>query len=430
MTKYRRTKLYLERNKTLKVQRRAEKYKDNDNFGSVITTQHFVDALVKCRKGVSWKGSVQIYTANAVTHIHCTRGQLIHGKLPELASIKRIVLYERGKKRIICPIIISDRMIQRVLCDYALVPRIKDTLIYDNGASMKGKGVDFTRKRLMHHLKGAIKDFGPNFYALTFDFKSFFDSIPHKTCLDVLKKIFSDRYIIGLTIGIIKSYQRSTIKNIRNKSVREKQMALLDANMMHGITLGSQVSQIMALVVPNKLDHYIKDVAGVRHFIRYMDDGVIFSNSKDFLHRLYEQMKKICAELGLRFNDKKTKIVKVSNGFVFMKVRYHVTETGKIVRTLAKAGIVRMRRKLKKFRRLVDALAMTMDDVFNSIQSWFAHSYIANAYHARKNMTKLYNELFDGYRLTKKYQHVKGGRNGELLQVDKWRDFRWDCIAA
>lgn len=430
MTKYRRTKMYIERNKKLKEERRAEKYKDNDNFGRVMTTQHFIDALTKCRKGVSWKGSVQIYTANAISQIYSSREELLKGKLPALTSIKRIVLYERGKRRVICPITISDRMIQRVLCDNALVPRLRDILIYDNGASMKDKGVDFTRKRLMHHIEGAIRDYGTEFYALTFDFKGFFDSIPHRTCLNVLSDTFIDTYIRSITMDIIKSYQKSMIQRIKDKASREEHMALLENNKLCGITLGSQVSQIMALVVPNKLDHYIKDEAGVKHYVRYMDDGVIFSDSKEYLHSLYAKMRAICDELGLTFNDKKTRIVKVSRGFVFMKIRYNVTKTGGIVRRLTKAGIIRMRRKIKKFRRLVDTGAMTMDDVFNSVQSWFAHARIAKSYHAQKNMTKLYNELFDGYKLTKKYQHVKGGKNGELLQDDRWRDFRWDSDAA
>lgn len=79
-----------------------------------------------------------------------------------------------------------------------------------------------------------------------------------------------------------------------------------------------------------------------------------------------------------------------------------------------------MRRKLKKFKHLVDGCKMTIDDVYNFIQSWNAHVAIANSYKTRRSMLKLYNDLFDGYKMTKKYNHIKGGRNGELLQADKW----------
>lgn len=416
--KYQRAKARIARDKETKALRLSEKYKTNDNFDDVMTMQHFVEALSKCRAGVGWKGSVQLYTQNAIFEINNIRTLLNNGKLPNLASTKRIVLYERGKRRVIVPITIKDRMIQRVLCDYALVPRFRDILIYDNGASMKGKGVEFTRERMMHHIKGAIRDYGTDFYALTFDFKSFFDSIPHSTCLNILNNTFKDERIKNLVMSIIKSYQKLTLKDIVDSTEREQQRTQLEENRSKGICLGSQISQVVALAVPNRLDHYIKDYKGVKHYIRYMDDGVIFSDSKSFLHKLRSEMEVVCNELGLAFNETKTRIVKASRGFMFMKVRYRITSTGKIVRSLAKSGIARMRRKLKKFSGLVRAGRMTMDDVYNSMQSWVAHSYVAHSYHARKNMLKLYNSLFHGYKITKKYTHIKGGAFGELLQAN------------
>lgn len=426
MTKRRRAHLRVARDKSRKEEKRRLTAQE-DNFEEVIKTQHYVDALNKCRRGVSWKSSVQIYTQNAIDEINNVRCSLLSGKLPELTSVRRIVLNERGKLREIVPITIRDRIVQRVLCDNSLVPRLQRSLIYDNGASMKGKGVEFTRERLMLHIREAYKEYGSEFYALTFDFKSFFDSIPHKTCLDILNHYYDDKRIVGLTMAIIRSYQKSEIIKIKDPVERDAKMQALLNHQSKGICLGSQISQIMALAVPNKLDHYVKDVAKVRHYIRYMDDGIIFSNDKRFLANLYSGMKEITNELGLTFNDKKTRIVKMSRGFVFMKVRYRLMPTGKVVRTLTRAGIVRMRRKLKKLKGLVNAGMLTYEDAYNSMQSWVAHSYVADSYHARHNMLRLYNELFDGYKLTKKYEHIKGGKNGELLQTDKWQHLRWNC---
>ena len=351
-------------------------------------------------------------------------------RLPHYASVNRIVLYERGKKREIVPITIWDRMLQRVLCDNALIPVLESKLIYDNGASMKGKGVDFARKRLMHHLHKATLEFGSDFYALVFDFKIFFDSIPHQTCFNILNENFKDKHIVNLTMDIIKSYEKSQIWQIKDADIRREKLNNLNANKSKGICLGSQVSQILALVVPNKLDHFIKDHEKVKHYMRYMDDGIIFAKSKSFLKKLFSKMKEICKELGLIFNEKKTAIVKAAKGFTFMKVKYRVTETGKIIRKLTRAGIVRMRRKLKKFKRKVDSGDMTLDDVFSSMQSWLEHSKIAMSYNTRKSMLKLYDDLFDGYKITNKWKRMKGGKDGEILQTDKCREFRWDCIAA
>lgn len=82
-------------------------------------------------------------------------------------------------------------------------------------------------------------------------------------------------------------------------------------------------------------------------------------------------------------------------------------------------------RKIEK----VDRGEMKLDDVYNSMQSWLAHAKLANSYHTVKSMLELYNDLFDGYKITKQYfrkQKRKGGHNNEILQSDKWADFRWN----
>ena len=64
-----------------------------------------------------------------------------------------------------------------------------------------------------------------------------------------------------------------------------------------------------------------------------------------------------------------------------------------------------MRRKLKKFKGLVDAGKMSLEDVYASMQSWLEHARIAKSYQTRKRMLKLYDELFGGYKITRKYRH-------------------------
>lgn len=267
--------------------KRAEKYKEYDNYDNLLTMQHYVDALKKCRRCVDWKGSVQYYTQNCIELMASTISDLEQGKLPRLTNLSEITLYERGKLRTITPIVINDRITQRVICDYSLVPIIYNSLIYDNGASMKDRGVAFARKRMHRQLSQAVRKWGSDFYALTFDFKNFFGSIPHSTCLSVLKKYYSDQRMIDLIMGIARSYQVIQADKINDPHERELFMQGVEANQAIGICLGSQISQILALVVPNRLDHYVKDKRGVHFYSRYMDDGVLLSNDKEFLLDVY-----------------------------------------------------------------------------------------------------------------------------------------------
>lgn len=401
-----RIKKRIERDKLRRSIKNNNYMKNYDDFNKVIKYQNYYKALTNCNKGVSYKVSVQRYNQNAITEIHNTIKTIESGKLPNLPKTQKVIIYERGKERTITPIKIDDRITQKVICDNCLVDSVQRHLIYDNGASTKNKGTNFARKRIYHMLKRAVDEYGSSFYILKFDFKSFFDSIPHQLCIDVLNEIFTDKRIIGFIIGIIKSYPLREANQIENLHEKNERIALIKQNKDNGICLGSQISQIMALIVPNDLDHMIKDNQSVRYYVRYMDDGIILSDSKEYLQNILLKMNYIVERLGLKFNTKKTYITKSTKGFTFMKVRYYVCkDTGKIIRKLDPKGITRMRRKLKKYKEKVDNGKMSLDDVYISMQSWLEHSKIAKSYYARKNMLRLYDKLFDGYKITRFWKH-------------------------
>jgi hypothetical protein len=58
----------------------------------------------------------------------------------------------RGKTRHIKSVHISERVVQKRLCGNALVPVLSRSLIHDNGAFVKNKGVHFALRRLIVHL--------------------------------------------------------------------------------------------------------------------------------------------------------------------------------------------------------------------------------------------------------------------------------------
>lgn len=140
-----------------------------------------------------------------------------------------------------------------------------------------------------------------------------------------------------------------------------------------GLGLGSQVSQIAALALPNRIDHYIKDVLGMKYYARYMDDGCIISESKEKLEICLRELRRLCAEHGIRLNPKKTQIIKLTRGFTFVKVRFRYGANGKVVRRATYKGIRHMREKLRIFRRWVDSGRMTAADVETSLVSWRGH---------------------------------------------------------
>ena len=356
---------------------------------NVITVANYIDALKECRKAVGYKFSVQNYVAHGLFRIGQTISIIRSGKIPAVKNTDHVTISERGHERVITPIRIEDRVTQRVLCDKVLVPLAEKKMIYDNGASAKGKGTGFSRRRMNEHIEAAKRRWGAdNVYALKFDFK-----------------LIEDKRLRDLIMGIIESYQLDDIKRIKDPELRKKEAKSLLSHEKVGICLGSQISQVMALLVPTDFDHFIKDKLGLKFYVRHMDDGVILLNDKDELVRIRELLKEEAAKYGLTLHPKKTKIVKMTKGFTFLKVKYRVSN-GKTIKTLVRSGIVRMRRKMKKFSRMVGKTKITKDDVYVSVQSWVAHAKAARSYHTVMNMMKLYDELFGGYRITYRYWRI------------------------
>ena len=85
---------------------------------------------------------------------------------------------------------------------------------------------------------------------------------------------------------------------------------------------------------------------------------------------LLDEIRERLAGLGLRINEKKTHIVKLSHGFTFLQIKYNITRTGKILKRMSHGKIVRERRRLKAFKRMFDAGQMTEGKVWDCYQSW------------------------------------------------------------
>lgn len=386
----------------------------------VITYQNFFDALKTCNKNVSYKYSVQEYNANCIQYITDTINYILSGGVPNVRDCPKITIYERGKKRTITPIDIWDRITQKVLCDNVLAPSIYPHLIYDNGACIKGKGAGFSRKRANRFIEAAKREYGSeSVYVLLFDFQKFFDSIPHMQCYNILKKYIYDDRLVDLTIKMLESYQLHDLLKIEDPAVREREIASLYNHEKVGICLGSQISQIMAVAVPNDFDHFIKDVLGIKYYVRHMDDGIIILDSEEKLCKYKKILGDYANSIGLRFNSKKTRIVNASKGFTFLKVKYNITQSKKTIKRLPRQGTVRERRKLSKFENFVKSGNMTTNDVYNSVQSWTSHAKIAKSFHAVKSMLYIYDKKFGGYKITRKYyrEHPDEKRKRKVVRV-------------
>lgn len=356
-------------------QAKREAYsKSFGNYEDVFSYKNLYEAGKNCCKGVMWKNSTQSYAARIVTNTASTHDTLMKREFKS-RGFHDFDLIERGKLRHIRSVHISERVVQRCLCDNILVPTFSHSFVYDNAASLKGKGVDFAMDRLDTHLHRFYRKHGADAvgkaYVLTGDFSDFFNSAPH---------------------GII---YKETERRIHDPDVRRLACQFMEDFGNRGFGLGSQVSQIDALMVASPLDHFIKEKLRIKHYGRYMDDFYLIHEDKEYLRYCMEQIKIQCEKYGFVLNKKKTRIAPLRNGVKFLKTKFFLTETGRVVRKMNPKSPIKMRRKLRIFRRWIDEGKFTLKDVETAYQSWRGHMIRGDSTLVLRKMDAFYKTLFE-----------------------------------
>ena len=159
-----------------------------------------------------------------------------------------------------------------------------------------------------------------------------------------------------------------------------------------GIPIGNQSSQLLALLYLDAFDHWLREDRGLVSG-RYMDDFDIIHSDKLLLRQILKEIEEYIKPLGLRLNGK-TQILPLKNGIDFLGFHTYLTQTGKVVRKVRAKSIDNMKRKIRKFRGLVDSGKMTLDSVVQSYASWTGHISHGNTYHLRQNMDAYFFSYF------------------------------------
>lgn len=332
------------------------------------------NAMKKCRKGVMWKDSVARYSNNGLVSILKLKDSLIDDTY-KIDKYHEFTIHE-PKKRDIVSTKFKDRVFQRSLCDNYAYKAITNDFIYDNGACQVDRGTDFARDRLECHMQRHFRKFGTTGYVLSCDFKNFFGSTPHAIAKDIIAKRIDDEWALNHIFKIIDSFNQGKESDV-------------------GLGLGSQVTQLIQLAVLSELDHIVKEEFKIKSYLRYMDDMILIHSSKNHLNHCLNRIKEYINSLGLTLNKKKTQIYRVNQGINFLGFKFKLNESGKIIKTLSKENIKKRKRKLRKYKKLVDEGKMTREKANECYESWKAHAEKGDSYLLLKRMDAYYKKLWE-----------------------------------
>lgn len=337
-------------------------------YEKIYDFENLLDSAHDCINGVRWKGTTQTFDITKYRKCAKLKEELENGTYKS-DGFREFYINERGKTRFIQAVKIEERCVQKSLCNNVMKPEILPKLIYDNSASIKGKGTDFSLDRLKTHLEKHYHKHGRQGGILTVDFKNYFGSIDHDKLLNILQQTFNDDEVYYFLKQFVEAFDE-------------------------GLGLGSEISQISAIYFPNVVDHYIKEQLHIKGYGRYMDDSYLIHEDIDYLRYCLAEIEKICNELGITINKKRTMITPLTKGFVFLKKRIYLQENGRVSMRLTQKNISSRRRKLRKQKENLDSGKLTMETISQSYQSWRGYAAKYDSHKTLQSMDKLYFELF------------------------------------
>lgn len=130
------------------------------------------------------------------------------------------------------------------------------------------------------------------------------------------------------------------------------------------------------------LDHELKERQGIKAYLRYMDDMVVFAQSKRELHHTLAVIEAfIQRNLQLRLKPSATRLAPVTEGLPFLGFRIYPS----LIRLQAKS-LRRFRRRIRENEQTYQKGGIKIEDLTASTQSMIAHMRHANTLRLRQSL--------------------------------------------
>lgn len=188
---------------------------------------------------------------------------------------------------------VRDRLLHHAIYR-KLYPFFDRAFIFDSYSCRVGKGTHKAINRFRVFSYKVSKNNSKTCWILKCDIRKFFANIYHEVLLVILKKYIPDENIIGLLNDIIESFSP-------------------------GLPLGNLTSQLFVNIYMNEFDQFVKHKLRAKHYIRYADDFVVFSEDRARLEEFIPKIREFLAnELRLELHPDKLFIKTFASGVDFL----------------------------------------------------------------------------------------------------------------
>lgn len=230
----------------------------------MISFEALLCASEQARRGKRCRPTVAAFEFNLEREL-CRLHEELTQKTYRPGAYRSFFIHE-PKKRQISAAPYRDRVVHHALVS-VLEPIFESTFIADSYACRKGKGTHAAVHRCQHFSRQYR-------YVLKADIRKFFPSVDHQILKALLARKIKDPDVMWLVEQIIDGSNSQEV--IQHCFPDDNLFTSLERR--RGIPIGNQTSQFFANVYLDPLDHFVKDWLGIKGFVRYVDDFLVFSD--------------------------------------------------------------------------------------------------------------------------------------------------------
>lgn len=211
-------------------------------------------ALKKAMRGKKERKDARLFAANADGELESISTDLKSGQYrPGAYNQFRI---KDPKPRLISCASFRDRVVQHALCN-VISPILDRRLIANTYACRKNKGT--------HRAALKAQELARKYrYYCKIDVSKFFDSVNHEILLKLLAELFREKRLLDVLDTIVRSPFPMQLPG-------------------KGLPIGNLTSQWFANYYLDGADHMITDEMAIPGYVRYMDDMLLFADTKQLL---------------------------------------------------------------------------------------------------------------------------------------------------
>lgn len=321
----------------------------NHLYEKIYDFENIYRAYLQARRGKRYQDDVMRFTADLECNLINIQNHLIW-KTYRTGAYKYFTVRE-PKERLVAALPFSDRVVHHAICN-VIEPIFERSFIPDSYACRVNRGVMAGVKCTTKFLREGRRKWG-TVYCLKGDIAKYFQSVDY----DALKRIVRKKIACPDTLDILFEIIDSTGEE-------------------RGMPIGNLTSQLFANVYLNELDHYAKEVLRVKYYIRYMDDFVILSDDKVYLHHILAEIEGFLFDRLRLCLNKKTQIFPVAQRSIDF-LGYRIWPDYRLLR---KANVKRVKRQFGVLQRLYAENRIGMEEIRPRIMSWLGHAKHADAW--------------------------------------------------